>query len=198
MFYIGSQNISNTEYLSNGVKQLFKVDSNKLLGRKLLGSLISSNGISGVSLDKISFNNYGKPIIPNSNFFFNISHSHDKIAAIVSNVGEVGIDIEKIRSIPLNGFNYFFHDHEWQEIANASNPSFQLLKYWTIKEAVLKCIGTGFGNGNQELFINSSGVLVLENDSFRWCNYKTIIIDGYLLSYACFDKIASDIKISFF
>ena len=40
---------------------------------------------------------HGKPFLADANIFFNLSHTGNKFVIAVSNIAEVGVDIEKIR-----------------------------------------------------------------------------------------------------
>jgi len=89
---------------------------------------------------------------------FNISHSGDAVAIIVSRGRKVGIDLEKIRDdIPdLELSKRFFSYAETAAISRVhglKRTEF-FLKLWTRKEALLKATGEGIGglNTNIDLF----------------------------------------------
>lgn len=80
---------------------------------------------------------------------FNLTHSDGVALLAFTRVGEVGIDLERIRELP-----------DWQAIAEASLPPRQLerlwrqpvhrrrdefFRAWTQQEALLKAAGTGLG-----------------------------------------------------
>jgi 4'-phosphopantetheinyl transferase len=85
----------------------------------------------------------GKPLV--EGLEFNLSHSDDLAVLAVTN-SPVGIDVEKIRSLDIAGIvERFFAPSEWQ-VWQALPPEQQQLAFfraWTVKEAVLKAIGTG-------------------------------------------------------
>jgi hypothetical protein len=54
---------------------------------------------------------------------FNMSHSHGLMLVALSATGEVGVDIERVRARHTPGF----------------------LRTWTLREARVKCLGTGLG-----------------------------------------------------
>lgn len=201
--YPSKSNLKDLERLSENTYNLIlsKDSKNKiesLLGRKLLVKIIKNMGLEDIIMDNITYNKYGKPLIENANFHFNISHSHQKVVAIVSTENEVGIDIEKIRPISLNGFEYFFTKKEWKQISSAENPSENLLNCWTIKEAALKCIGTGFNNIEQEVIINNNDVSIIRDGYESRCYYKTIYLDDYILTYASLGEITNPISINYY
>ncbi len=80
---------------------------------------------------ELSYNEYQKPYI--KDIYFNISHSHNMIAIIISNE-ECGIDIE-----------YLNPNKDITQLKNRFNieNDEEFYKQWTRKEAYLKKIGTG-------------------------------------------------------
>lgn len=97
-----------------------------ICGRVLLSKLTDID-------DEIIYNENGKPYFKNSKIYFSISHSSEYVACIVSD-NEIGIDIQKIRRIPDN-LNIVFNEDELEL------SSFELLKLWTKKEAIIKARG---------------------------------------------------------
>jgi 4'-phosphopantetheinyl transferase len=94
---------------------------------------------------------------------FNISHSGDAVAIIVSRGRKVGIDVEKIRDdIPdLELAKRFFSYAEAAAISRVhglKRAEF-FLKIWTRKEALLKATGEGIGGlGNSINLINQCSI----------------------------------------
>ncbi|WEF28384.1 4'-phosphopantetheinyl transferase AcpT [Klebsiella aerogenes] len=107
-----------------------------LAGRALLAHAVSP-------LANIHYGAQGKPAFPlDSGWWFNLSHSGDDIALLLSDEGEVGCDIEVIR--PREGWkrlaNALFSVGEHQELEQEA-PERQLAAFWRIwtrKEALVK------------------------------------------------------------
>ncbi len=106
----------------------------------------------------ISRDGFGKPYSLNlPGIFFNISHSENFIAAVISD-RQVGIDIEKLRFLPVKASQKICCDDELYYIfgKNRADIDFdkelspdvikRFLEIWTAKEAYYKCIGTGIKN----------------------------------------------------
>lgn len=78
---------------------------------------------------------------------FNISHSGDYVAAIVSNKAKVGIDIEQTTKTDLLSILKSFHNEEQQFVREAEDQNEAFLHVWTRKEAFLKAKGVGIVHG---------------------------------------------------
>jgi 4'-phosphopantetheinyl transferase len=87
---------------------------------------------------------FGKLHVPESNLFFNVSHSKTSFLLGFSFFGRIGVDIES-----LNDYNdlpqlaeYAFSDDEIQYCQNGDYPE-RFVEIWTCKEAFLKAVGVG-------------------------------------------------------
>jgi len=89
----------------------------------------------------------GKPYIKQSDLFFNYSYRANSGLLAISKQAEVGVDIEKIKTLQdLPTFaNFCFSEKEQQIIFNSSKENFQdtLFTFWTFKEAIIKALGVG-------------------------------------------------------
>jgi len=116
---------------------------NTLLGKLLV--YLAYNIIEG---KKLKFENYkrdknNKPFLQDSIFNFNISHSDKTVVCVISQHNiQLGIDIEKIKKIDVNGFANIFHQNEFNRIIQTDGVD-EFYKYWTRKEAFTKTIGSG-------------------------------------------------------
>ncbi len=90
-------------------------------------------------------NEHGKPYLKDLPCHFNISHSGDFVVCAISE-NEIGIDIEKIRPIDFKIANRVFNETELNFLFTEPNENQKdvFFSLWTEKEAILKCIGTGF------------------------------------------------------
>ncbi len=113
----------------------------------LFGKILLLKGLkiykdSSLSLDDLSYNQFGRPFI-NSDIDFNISHSGEYVVCAITDKGRLGIDIEKIRDIDFSDFRRYMTDDEWKRIKEADQPHEKFYEYWTIKESVMKAEGKG-------------------------------------------------------
>jgi 4'-phosphopantetheinyl transferase len=101
---------------------------------------------------------HGKPrIAAETGLSFSVSHRGASAAIAVAHGGAVGVDIESVRprGSPRRLAARFFHPDEAAEIAAlpAALATDAFLRCWTAKEAVLKAIGVGLGEGMREVVL---------------------------------------------
>ncbi len=109
----------------------------------LAGRTLLARALSPSPLPEIIFGDQGKPAFIDARpFWFNLSHSGDDIALLLSDEGEVGCDIEVIR--PRDNWqslaNAVFSTNEHQELEREA-PEDKLAAFWRIwtrKEAMVK------------------------------------------------------------
>lgn len=88
--------------------------------------------------------NHGKPLLPHHpSLRFNLSHCRHAIACVVSDHGEVGIDVECLGRYKPSLAEYTMSDEELAEIDSATDPDLAFTILWTRKEALLKYTGEG-------------------------------------------------------
>jgi len=99
-----------------------------------------------------------KPLLaePHQGLHFNLSHSRDLAAVVISGDGPVGIDLEPLdraASLP-ECRDEFCHPDEIARLPEHP-PALErtLLEIWVAKEALLKALGTGLGFPPQQLQI---------------------------------------------
>ncbi|KAK2400433.1 4'-phosphopantetheinyl transferase superfamily [Trifolium repens] len=107
-------------------------------------------------LDLLDYDKLGLTIFPNFNF--NVSHHGDYVAIASEPLCLVGIDIVSF-DIPQGGetvaefirvFSSYFSTLEWDNIVNAGTSDDVLIefyKYWSLKEAYVKAMGSGLIEG---------------------------------------------------
>lgn len=86
-----------------------------------------------------------KPFLEGNPFYFNISHTKDAFAFVISKPFYSGIDIENTKqNIDIDPIiNIAFSSKEQQFLAGNTNLRDNFFRLWTRKEALLKAIGIG-------------------------------------------------------
>ncbi len=115
---------------------------------------------------------YGKPYLADGSFYFSLSHSGDYVVCVVSD-HEVGVDLEQLKPVNLRIADKILNDVEskvFLQLSEEQRPE-ELIRLWTRKEAVAKCLGGGIFRDVKELPM----------DDFVITTEK---IDGYYLSIA--------------
>lgn len=204
--YIANYNDLNLEIEYEKYFEFFTLDEkNKITryvkledkARCVLGLiLIKSLAIKNIG-DKniiISKNVWGKPYInSNKSFNFNISHSNNLVAIIISNE-EVGIDIEYVREINLKCFSKVLTEYEMRMIKKSNNQIDKFYEIWTVKECFSKEEGIGLS------ILDHNFAIDYKHNSIKYNNkhieFKTFHIDKYIISI-CSKNISNDIKVNF-
>jgi len=119
---------------------------NFVLGRLMLKQGLEQLGMNS-DLEKIRFNENEKPML--DGVFFNISHSADLVVCALTKEGEIGIDVELEKEIPLNDFIKSFTPKEWKHITEHSFPLKKFFWYWVRKESIIKALGVKLSYLNQ-------------------------------------------------
>ncbi|WP_420633923.1 4'-phosphopantetheinyl transferase family protein [Candidatus Palauibacter sp.] len=154
--------------------------------RRLLGAYL---GLPPGEL-VLEYGEHGKPHLTGgaqsdlSPLFFNLSHSGNLALFAVGELGEIGVDIERIR--PLTYPGRLARDHlsaEEQELspdwsAAAARPEF--FRIWARKEAILKAAGLGLSRPLDRVD-TIRGVL----DGRSWWLLDLLPEDGFAGAVAC-------------
>ena len=92
---------------------------------------------------------FGKPSLAGAPVAFNLSHSGDRVVVAVAR-DEIGVDVEQWRDIEwMRLATSFFSAAECAALRAAGDDDVQAAFYacWSRKEAYLKALGVGIGNG---------------------------------------------------
>ena len=101
--------------------------------------------VTGINSEKVVYSAKGKPYIPESDFFFSISHTKGYAAVSFGNVPS-GCDIQLRRKVNLKIAERFFSAKENESLSD--NDSF--IKIWCRKESVYKISGSNYCTENNE------------------------------------------------
>ncbi len=112
---------------------------------------------------------------------FNISHSGNRAACMLSTQGRVGIDMEVLQQRPFEDFRDQFTEREWTAIQTAPAPLDAFYHFWTAKESLIKADGRGLGIPLQELDLNETMTAFL--DGHWWSIHNCPLFDGYVCHF---------------
>lgn len=157
----------------------FEEDQKRSIGvRRLLLKAMQDKGFKHFSFSEIQYQSSGKPFV-NSGLYFNMSHNGRFLACGVGEV-ELGLDVEEMKEIDWEIFRSYFSSTEWDLIQKAERPLAQFYQYWTVKEAILKLIGTGLPDDLDAFHISLPNVQYRKQDF----QVQTTEINGFCLAVA--------------
>ena len=92
------------------------------------------------------YGEHGKPsIVGHPEIHFNVSHCREAVACAVSD-HPVGIDVESIQRFNESLVRFTMNDQEVAQTLSAAQPGIVFTRFWTMKEAAMKLLGTGISN----------------------------------------------------
>ncbi len=115
----------------------------------------------------------GKPFLDKSNIKFSISHSGDYVVAAFSQIQEVGLDIEQQNVLDFSDFTPVFREEEIEAFEDVKD----FFNSWTMKEAVIKVLGTGFTLDARSLYLDHDN-MTCKNQG-EWLLKRVQIHEGY-------------------
>lgn len=147
---------------------VFERDQNRFIAcRGRLRTILA--GYLGMAPDTISFSygEFGKPYLKRfedglaastGSLFFNVTHSQDLALVCLCRSGEVGVDVERLRSIAEAQAiaRRYFTANEHEALARLQGDELvaAFFRCWTRKEALLKALGVGIGFSLNEVEVN--------------------------------------------
>jgi 4'-phosphopantetheinyl transferase len=130
--------------------------------RLLLGRCAGTNAAA----IEFRYAEHGKPLLAGAlaeSMHFNVSHSDSFAFYAISPDGPLGCDIERIRPVPemADIVSRWFAPSEHELILSRADRDESFFRYWTLKEAVLKGVGSGLALLSRDFELTSRA-----NDSF--------------------------------
>jgi 4'-phosphopantetheinyl transferase len=155
--------------------------------REILGRAVAQESSALV----FSTNRFGKPrFAPGSQFahiHFNLSHSGGRALCAISQVGELGVDLEQIRPLPDMPAlaTRVFSPREAHLFFSlpASIQAAAFFTCWTRKEAYLKARGEGFGiepSSFEVTFAPGAPAAVVGEEHAAWSLRELVPAPGYV------------------
>ena len=135
----------------------------------LMGRLLLMCGMKGLNKGlenfELEYTEYNKPIFSNLDLKFNISHSGNLVLCAISEVFDIGVDVELMNDLKIENFRDQMTVYEWRKVIQVSSRKTAFYEYWTQKEAVVKAHGKGLSIPLKSFEILNDTV-TLDNDNF--------------------------------
>lgn len=133
-------------------------------------------------LPEYSFNENGKPFFEQyPDFQFNISDSKLRVVAAFD-TEDVGADVEYLRTHRMELMQRFFSNAERHYVENQENDELRgraFTMLWSMKEALVKCLGTGIAKDFTNYSVDVENELVSPADS-------GLMVSGTVVDGDCF------------
>ena len=111
-----------------------------------------------LALERLGHEAAGRPYVRGCSWRISFTHAGEwVVCALGKAVGEIGVDVENIRPLDVRDFRQIFSAREWRAILDTPSSERELLRYWTLKEAVLKTRGLGLLATEDEIRAAGSG-----------------------------------------
>ncbi|MTI22242.1 4'-phosphopantetheinyl transferase superfamily protein [Fulvivirga sp. RKSG066] len=144
-----------------------------LAGRNLL---IEALDKMGKSLDSVYYDEKGKPHV--EGISFSISHSERLVVLVLSDIADVGVDVEFIREIDVNELSAEFNEADQRRLKAANDVLDEFFQIWTAKESVMKADGRGFYLSPKKIQIDEE-VAIVEDKNQKWFLQYINLATGY-------------------
>ncbi len=155
----------------------FDKDKRLSLGAGLL--LCSALDDAGLDADsEPTLSEYGKPYI--DGLFYNLSHS-GSLAVIAVSDGEVGVDVERIRTVDDLLIRRVCTDAEYRYLSSAADMPEAFFRFWTAKESVMKLYGCGLAMHPKSIEVDAGRCAKVNGERVYLHEYA---VDGYGLTVA--------------
>ncbi len=194
VFYAFLTRRYSEKYFSELLKQvpkIFREDITKYIREEdrlthLIGKILLTNAIKRYNLPlDIEYTCFGRPFIRNyPNTDFNISHSKDLVACVITENTRIGIDVEYKKEIEISDYKMVFTTDEWNSIITSNNPTLSFYENWSKKECIAKAEGIGLNLDFKKIILKGNPICI--KNTF-WYITDLKISDNYT-SFIASDK----------
>lgn len=189
-YILNTELLDNKELFYNKLETVDNVRKEKILrlpfaNQKLsLGAgLLIKEFVGEIS----SYNKQGKPL--SDNVEFNVSHS-GKYVVLSKGEKPVGVDIEILQRGKNKIAHRFFTLDECVQIDRSYDKDRTFTRIWTLKEAFLKCIGTGIGENLSKfkIYLDDEEVKIQQSIFDKAFYFKEYFVEGYKMAVCSEDN----------
>lgn len=208
IYILNTEKLDNEELFQQYYKKMHqkrrkKIDRYRFRQDKLLSlgaGILLSEGLAreGITDFKLEYGNNNKPFLVGvNNVYFNLSHS-GKMVTIAFSDRPVGVDIEIEQEFRNSLAKMIFKESESAYILkNSTNHNAAFTKLWTIKESVMKLLGTGLSLEPNQITIDLHEPIcaVCEGYASDYMHFTQYEISGYALTVCSeYDNFASEVE----
>ena len=118
---------------------------------------------------KIIKNEFGKPLIENTNINFSISHKNNIIVVVIG-LSELGIDIEELKVRSPKLINRISNENELETIIILGE--YGAIKLFSAKEAYLKSTGIGMRLNMSKLTLSHNNGFIIDEKKVLFFEYQ--------------------------
>lgn len=146
---------------------------------------------------RFQYGPFGKPLLEGeagSQVHFSVAHSGDRALVAVARKDEIGVDLERVRSVPALPaiVKRFFSRREGRVILSSSaRVDLAFFHHWTLKEAWLKGMGVGWRGWFRDVEVGhgSGGMLLMRQvtgarESLPWRLHSWSPAPGFVAALA--------------
>lgn len=146
-------------------------------------------------LDPHFFNDNGKPYLSGKDYFFNISHTHNKVIIVVAD-DDIGVDSEVIttnRDI-IKIAKRYFNESEYESLMLSSDVYLDFYTLWSLKESEVKRNALGIAKGlSKAIFYKNNQQYWISRNHPR--DFYTFYYGDVVISICCENLDKNDIKL---
>lgn len=164
-----------------------------LFGKILLLKGLKDFGLEDFKLEDLEYNRLQKPILP-GNLQFNIAHAGAVIICGFSTNGEIGVDVEPIRPIQLEDYEFIFDAQTFSGLRQARDQEGAFFEAWTIREAILKAEGSGLTEDAKKIKYQNGKAVFKETD---WWVYPIGMVGNYVAHLATRNEVGRLARVGF-
>ncbi len=187
-----SDDPSLCKFLESGEEYVNDFDKKRTTAGKVrMVKLLLNAGVSLHQLAGIRRSEKGKWFLPDSGIDFNVAHSHDLIACVISDNGAVGVDIEKHRPLDWQAYRDCFTLEEFTGVLASRRPEQFFFDLWTKKESLLKAWGEGLSTDPADAIIERETGYIKGTSKRGY--YHRVLIEGYSC-VICSTEPAQEVK----
>ncbi|MCG8308939.1 MAG: 4'-phosphopantetheinyl transferase superfamily protein [Cytophagales bacterium] len=168
-------------------------DRQLMLASRILLDEMAKYIFGRCSIKTLHKNSLGKPILDGIKSV-GISHSGEIAAVAMSNVSDIGIDVQHIKHVPLRDIQSVFsrlEQQKFEELPQDARPGW-FHAQWSKKEAILKAEGIGLSIDPKRIYADQTRGHI-EKGGRSWYFKDCPDIENYSLQL-CGDKPSEDVE----